>query len=333
MRVYSTTKRWDPNTMHKQDEAKPVQGEQSARPIPDFLGIGAPRSGTTWLHAMLSKHPDVWMPPLKEVHYFDSIDPGISETLRVDRAVFRFKWMIMNRLKHYAGYCLRPFIEEAKKAKPDLRWDYAFFKPGGSLDWYQNMFYRPEAPSSLKGEITPAYIMLSSDIIKIIKDDLKIKKIILILRNPIYATWSCIEKQVRDGHMKADNKDIDDLIRRARSPRLWKRYSYADNLDRWLSHYDQNDVFIAFFEELEQDPAVMLSRVCAYLEIDDISGQLQRESSKRVNKSSGSYMGAMPDEVKRELALMHQDQVDRLRKRLGSYSENWYQEIQAILKN
>lgn len=40
--------------------------------LPDFLGIGVPRSGTTWLHKVLSAHPDVWLPVRrKEVHYLD----------------------------------------------------------------------------------------------------------------------------------------------------------------------------------------------------------------------------------------------------------------------
>ena len=37
---------------------------------PQFLCIGAQRSGTTWLYRNLSKHPAVWMPPHKELHYF-----------------------------------------------------------------------------------------------------------------------------------------------------------------------------------------------------------------------------------------------------------------------
>ena len=40
-------------------------------PLPTFLGVGAPRTGTTWLHSNLRRHPDIWMTPVKEVHYFD----------------------------------------------------------------------------------------------------------------------------------------------------------------------------------------------------------------------------------------------------------------------
>jgi hypothetical protein len=40
--------------------------------LPNFLGIGAPRAGTTWLHELLRTHPEVWVPSLrKEIHYFD----------------------------------------------------------------------------------------------------------------------------------------------------------------------------------------------------------------------------------------------------------------------
>lgn len=40
--------------------------------LPNFLGIGAQRAGTTWLHTLLASHPDVYVPTRrKEVHFFD----------------------------------------------------------------------------------------------------------------------------------------------------------------------------------------------------------------------------------------------------------------------
>jgi LPS sulfotransferase NodH len=39
--------------------------------LPDFLGIGAMRSGTSWLRKHLNNHPRVWMAEPKEVHFFD----------------------------------------------------------------------------------------------------------------------------------------------------------------------------------------------------------------------------------------------------------------------
>ncbi len=42
--------------------------------FPDFIGIGAAKSGTTWLARRLAKHPDVFVPPRKEINSFDYCD-------------------------------------------------------------------------------------------------------------------------------------------------------------------------------------------------------------------------------------------------------------------
>lgn len=38
---------------------------------PDFLVVGAEKCGTTWLADMLRQHPQVFIPPEKEIHYFN----------------------------------------------------------------------------------------------------------------------------------------------------------------------------------------------------------------------------------------------------------------------
>ena len=47
--------------------------------LPDFLGIGAPQSGTTWLYENLRCHPESYLPEPKELHYFDR---GFYRSLR-----------------------------------------------------------------------------------------------------------------------------------------------------------------------------------------------------------------------------------------------------------
>lgn len=39
--------------------------------LPDFLVIGAEKSGTTWLKHNLNEHPDVFVPAQKELNFFD----------------------------------------------------------------------------------------------------------------------------------------------------------------------------------------------------------------------------------------------------------------------
>lgn len=40
--------------------------------LPDFLCVGAAKSGTTSLHAILSGHPDIFLPEKKEIHFFEN---------------------------------------------------------------------------------------------------------------------------------------------------------------------------------------------------------------------------------------------------------------------
>lgn len=47
--------------------------------IPDFFIVGAPKCGTTALYTYLSTHPDLFMPELKEPHYFSSDFPTYGQ--------------------------------------------------------------------------------------------------------------------------------------------------------------------------------------------------------------------------------------------------------------
>ena len=38
---------------------------------PAFIHAGAPKAGSTWLHAALSEHPGIYLPPGKELQFFD----------------------------------------------------------------------------------------------------------------------------------------------------------------------------------------------------------------------------------------------------------------------
>ena len=38
--------------------------------LPNFIGIGAPKSGTTWIFKVLNQHPEIYIPSSKELHFF-----------------------------------------------------------------------------------------------------------------------------------------------------------------------------------------------------------------------------------------------------------------------
>lgn len=93
--------------------------DRSRLRFPDFLGIGGIKSATTWLYENLRGHPDVYLPPMKELHYFN---------LRRHR---RLKWYVA----HYAdagsrltgeitpGYSLigRGQVQRIARLMPEVR--------------------------------------------------------------------------------------------------------------------------------------------------------------------------------------------------------------------
>ncbi len=52
---------------------------------PDFFLVGAPKCGTTAMHAYLRRHPQVFLPAQKELHYYGSDLHGLPTTLRPDQ--------------------------------------------------------------------------------------------------------------------------------------------------------------------------------------------------------------------------------------------------------
>ena len=57
---------------------RPLPKEDHVPQGPEFYCIGAQKAATTWLAAQLFRHPEIWKPFTKELHYFDTIDDAAS---------------------------------------------------------------------------------------------------------------------------------------------------------------------------------------------------------------------------------------------------------------
>lgn len=67
---------------------------------PDFLVIGAQKAGTSWLYRNLKYHKQVWLPPVKELHYFDTLKRKKNKTDAIDNnKTFRRESIFWKQLK------------------------------------------------------------------------------------------------------------------------------------------------------------------------------------------------------------------------------------------
>lgn len=61
----------------KAQKNKNVKGEFKV----DFIGVGMPKCGTTWIAEILAEHPDIFIPPKKEINYFNETYFGVYRKL------------------------------------------------------------------------------------------------------------------------------------------------------------------------------------------------------------------------------------------------------------
>src|SRR3954452_15598229 len=110
---------------------------------PDFLVIGAQRAGTTWLHRVLRQHPRLWLPPVKELHYFDKLATTRTYLDAKERRRVRMKGLLS----------LDPWL-----------FRYWFGRRGDR--WYAKLFDAAQQNGLLAGEITPAYATLDEQVLR-----------------------------------------------------------------------------------------------------------------------------------------------------------------------
>ena len=123
--------------------------EQPTQRPPDFIGIGAQKSATTWLWTQLQRSPSVAMPPIKELHYFDrhlsaSPFPSANALLRLSD----------NTWKNQICDTLRHAVDSDDKLRIHQLMHYYFSDWNDT--WYRELFGLTP-PDQITGEITPRY--------------------------------------------------------------------------------------------------------------------------------------------------------------------------------
>jgi hypothetical protein len=211
---------------------------------PDFLCIGAQKSGTSWLDANLRRHPRIWMPWIKELQYFNHIH------LPEHRA-----WTDGHRRSH-AERAARGLVRRSEQGPLDLRILHriaAIAAEPLSDAWYGRIFAHARA-DQLCGEVTPEYSLLPAEGIAHVRRLNPRMKIIFLMRDPVERCWSHLRMLARGqpgfDHLAAC--DLPDVLDRADYPRIVAAWRGAFGHDRvfvrWIA--DVSDNTERFWREL-----------------------------------------------------------------------------------
>jgi Sulfotransferase family len=218
---------------------------------PGFVGIGAQKAGTTWLWENLYVHPQLWLPLVKEVHWFDVQYPP-SEAK--DDPPYRFK----RGLVRYRPLWRNPSLDE-------LRWLWRFYHHTSGDQEYLDLFGREDG--RLPGEITPAYSTLDASTVRRVHDLLRPDcRVLFLMREPVGRLWSAVRMDCRMRGVDAAALSDGELDAIASSPGMRLRSDYARTLENWSVFGDRLGLF--FYEDLVAHAADFLRGVLAFVGVE-----------------------------------------------------------------
>jgi hypothetical protein len=288
---------------------------------PDFLCIGAQRSGTTWLYKNLSSHPQLWLPPIKELHYFSGRDKPLKRKINVYLRHLRVR--ILDNF--------RDLISLSGELPGKLAWDLHYFFGTRSNVWYSTLFRF--ADGKITGEITPDYAAMDIEQLHEIKQLNPEIKIIYILREPMERSWSGATKDLaRQRRRHLETVPDEELLKKLNGPGTMLRSNYLQALEKWEAVFEEKQIFIGFFEDVVTRPEELLQRIYRFLDVSDSSQHISPNINIKVN-SAGEYKSPIPQRFQLHLAKQQIDQLRELSKRFGGPTNDWLKRAEENLAN
>jgi hypothetical protein len=223
--------------------------------LPDFLCIGAQKAGTSWLNNVLLEHPQIFMPPINELHFFDRIrNEAPIRRRQVDLARKQI------RLEEQKG-------DAANQAYLDyLRHLLSF--PNTTLEWYQAAYNWPVADGVMKGDITPSYLELPPKRVARARELLGPAKLILIIRRPMDRMLSQLRMwAARDDRPDVPQNDAEWMQLLAEMTEKSERGGYERGVRHWRAHFGAENLLVLPYGDMRSNPRHMIDRVENHLGI------------------------------------------------------------------
>ena len=270
---------------------------------PDFIAIGPPKTGTTWIYKNLDSHPEVWMPPDKEIRHF-------WERAFIGKLSYRER-KASNHWHHQARqiFCrkrLQAHRQQLQSFKIDVKtlwWDLRYSYGAHTDRWYSSLFDK----DAVSGDISAKYCELPDDEIVRIRTHFPYLKILITLRDPVEREWSRAKMNLckRTGR-KVEEVSRDEFIDEFNDPPQKQANDYTSLIQRWTAHFGEAQVLVLFYDELMSDPLNYFAKLCRFLTISRPDAALDEQLTEVVFKG---VSGDLPVEYEHYLFDLHHDRI------------------------
>jgi len=285
---------------------------------PDFICIGAQKAGTRWLFDQLAFHPGFWMPPIKELHYFNQSKRFLRFARPLHVAALR-SLRAANRRRARAAE--RPLIAE------DIGWLEARMWLHGrpfDLDLYAKLF-NPKG-SRLSGDICPPYAILAAEEAQAVRARFPSARIVYLVRDPIDRLWSQYCMILRR-HPEDAPESLDTVKAFVARGTGRDHSAMRAAIARWRQGPDDPRFGLFFFDDLKADAEGLRRRILTFIGGD--SGLASAGLDAAHNRKAAYAKIPMSLEVRDYLVAEFADEIRYAAAELGGPAKGWAEKYGA----
>lgn len=198
--------------------------------LPNFLIIGAAKSGTTTLYNSIKQHPKIYLSPLKEPHFFSH---GLSGNTNI-------------AVEHYGN----------------------FKSPISDLETYQALFDDVSDETAI-GEASTSYL-IHPNAAERIHSQIPDAKMIAILRNPIDRAYSAFLMKCRIQKRDMSDsqqllKEFEDEVRKSYGEN--NTGLYHRKIQKYLEYFNADQLKIIAFQHFQRDFSHVIQEIFSFLNV------------------------------------------------------------------
>ena len=205
-----------------------------------LLGVGAQKSGTTWLHQFLARQANTDLGFAKEYHIWDAL---------------------------FTPECARHIVrlrDTPKSRKLQRRW-LMQRRPSYYFAYFSSLLRRSSV--SLTGDITPAYSSLDGNTLKLIRDGFAARgvdcKVVFLMRDPVERCISAVAHERNKQRLPAKLDYTDEIRAYAESRQCEIRTNYARTIANLEAAFAPSDLYYGIYEQMFEEAEIR--RLAAFL--------------------------------------------------------------------
>ena len=248
--------------------------------FPNFLGIGAQKSGTTWLYKNLRKHPQLYLPETKEIHYFD--------------------WYFYKSINWYCKY-----FKGAKKTQVtgEITPCYSALSER-KIKLIHKMNPKLKVILLLRNPIERAWSQAVMNLVKRKKANIAIVDLFSIMK-------LAASTRKKDFHLIKN----EEFIAHFNHPRSIERGNYLNILKKWGKYFPNNQIFIGDYNQLKISPDKLLNEIFDFLGIKQVTEWNNYPLHSRIN-STKRERTRIPHELYEYLSGIYSNDLKMLKEKI-----------------